>query len=68
MASADVRYSDMGWHCQECGHRFRGEVAARRAAFGDSGCPKCGSSDVDFSGPVRREQSLAIMAEVGNGR
>lgn len=34
--------------CTECGHKFRTIKAAERAAFGDKGCPKCGSSDIDL--------------------
>ena len=35
--------------CQECGKLFRTTKAAERAAYGDEGCPKCGSSDVDLA-------------------
>ncbi len=34
--------------CMECGHAFRTIAAAERAAFGDTGCPRCGSSDIDL--------------------
>jgi len=39
-----------GFGCIECGHKFRTVKAAEKAAFGDSGCPKCGSSDIDLVG------------------
>jgi Zn finger protein HypA/HybF involved in hydrogenase expression len=39
---------DSGFVCLECGHRFKTVEAAERAAFGDHGCPKCGSSDIDL--------------------
>ena len=35
------------WTCLECGKRFRSVRAAEKAAFGDNGCPRCGSSDID---------------------
>ena len=38
-----------GFACMECGHRFRTAKAAERASFGPNGCPKCGSSDIDFN-------------------
>lgn len=34
------------WACLECGKTFRSAAAAEKAAFGDEGCPRCGSSDV----------------------
>ena len=34
--------------CLECGYKFKTLKAAERAAFGDSGCPKCGGSDIDM--------------------
>ena len=34
------------WQCQECGHRMT-LAQAEKAAFGDRGCPSCGSSDID---------------------
>ena len=34
--------------CVECGHKFRTIKAAERAAYGDAGCPDCGSSDIDL--------------------
>lgn len=37
-----------GFECMECGHKFRTVKAAERAAFGDSGCPKCGASDINL--------------------
>lgn len=48
MSRAAVK-RDSGFACQECGHRFRTLKAAEKAAFGDDGCPKCGSSDIDLS-------------------
>lgn len=33
---------------QECGRKFRTVKAAEKAAFGDSGCPGCGGSDIDL--------------------
>jgi len=41
-----------GFQCQECGRKFRTVKAAEKAAFGDRGCPKCGSSDIDFGSPL----------------
>ena len=44
------RYLQPAWGkfaCMECGHKYRTIKAAERAAFGDRGCPKCGSRDVD---------------------
>ena len=38
-----------GFECMDCGKKFRTVRAAERAAFGDRGCPKCGSSDVDLA-------------------
>jgi hypothetical protein len=35
------------WTCLECGKRFRSVRAAEKAAFGENGCPRCGSSDID---------------------
>ena len=43
--------------CQECGYRFRTVKAAERAAFGDDGCPKCGSSDVDLAPATLRAKA-----------
>ena len=37
--------------CQECG---------QRAAFGDEGCPDCGSSDIDLA-PVRPEPTVFVL-------
>lgn len=34
--------------CMECGRKFRTVAAAERAAFGNTGCPRCGSTDVDL--------------------
>jgi predicted nucleic acid-binding Zn-ribbon protein len=39
---------DSGFSCQECGHKFKTIKAAEKASFGDSGCPKCGGSDIDL--------------------
>jgi predicted nucleic acid-binding Zn-ribbon protein len=46
-----------GFYCQECGHAFRTVKAAERASFGDSGCPKCGGSDIDFGDPKAARQA-----------
>ena len=35
--------------CQECGRNFYSVASARRASFGDAGCPGCGSSDIDVA-------------------
>jgi len=35
------------FQCMECGKKFYSVAAARRAAFGDRGCPKCGGVDID---------------------
>ena len=44
-----------GFFCQECGHAFKTVKAAEKASFGDSGCPKCGGSDIDFGKPRKSE-------------
>lgn len=42
-----------GFACMECGHKFKTVSAARKAAFGSKGCPKCGGADIDLaSGPL----------------
>lgn len=42
-----------GYVCMECGHKFKTMSAARKAAFGPKGCPKCGGADIDIaSGPL----------------
>ncbi len=43
-----------GFACMDCGHKFRTLKAAERAAYGNSGCPKCGSTDIDLA-PVTPE-------------
>ena len=35
------------FQCGECGRKFYTVKSAERAAFGDRGCPDCGSSDVE---------------------
>lgn len=52
MTRTNDRYE---WRCQECGKVFKTVAAAEKAAFGDRGCPKCGSSDIDNSLPLRPE-------------
>jgi len=37
---------DSGFQCKECGHKFKTVKAAEKAS--NSGCPKCGSSDIDY--------------------
>ena len=32
--------------CQECGRKFKTAKAAQRASY--SGCPNCGSTDIDL--------------------
>lgn len=49
------RAETWAWRCQECGRAYRSVGAARRAAYGDDGCPRCGSSDVDYSRPIRND-------------
>lgn len=44
--------------CQECGKPFYTVKAAERATFGDSGCPKCGGSDIDCAPPRRESGDL----------
>lgn len=44
--------SNEKFYCQECGHAFKTLKAAERAAF-DSGCPKCGGSDIDTEPPKK---------------
>lgn len=43
-----MKRSKSGFHCLECGHGFGTVKAAERASFGESGCPKCGGSDIDM--------------------
>ena len=38
-----------GFQCMECGHKFKTVKAAEKASYSDSGCPKCGGSDIDLS-------------------
>lgn len=45
-----------GFACMECGHRFKTVAAAKAAAFGDHGCPKCGGSDIDLEAAPKRER------------
>ena len=52
--------NEWAWRCQECGYKFRNASAAEKAAFGDDGCPKCGSSDVDESLPIQKEESEGL--------
>lgn len=49
LAAAKRKRPDSGFACMECGYKFKTLRAAERAAYGDAGCPKCGSSDVDLS-------------------
>lgn len=53
--------------CMECGHKFRTVAAARFAAFGDRGCPKCGGSDIDLDisdeHAVRRQHDVAVAQQ-----
>jgi len=35
--------------CVECGKKFYSAKAAEKAAYGDSGCPGCGGSDIDLN-------------------
>jgi len=53
-----------GFACVECGHKFRTIKAAERAAFGDSGCPKCGGSDIDLAVQPRRASMLPMQTRV----
>jgi len=48
--------------CQECGHKFYSAASADRAAFGDSGCPGCGGSDIDVALP-RPEPGCTLTIE-----
>jgi DNA-directed RNA polymerase subunit RPC12/RpoP len=50
MANDSAAKLDSGFKCMECGHKFRTVKAAEKAAFGEHGCPKCGSSDIDLGG------------------
>ena len=36
------------FQCQECGKKFYSVKAAKKASFGDDGCPGCGGSDIDI--------------------
>ena len=40
------------WRCQECEYTFKTVKSAQKAAFGNKGCPKCGSTDIDMSLPL----------------
>lgn len=51
--------------CVECGHKFRTLASAERAAFGDDGCPKCGSSDIDLAPPAADESRRERAMEAG---
>ena len=61
------------WMCLECEHIFHSVKAAERAAFGNEGCPKCGSADIDMCAAkdkVRINQSAerergAVLAQAG---
>jgi predicted nucleic acid-binding Zn-ribbon protein len=44
------------FECMECGKLFYSVSAAEKASFG-SGCPKCGSTDIDLP---RTEREKAI--------
>lgn len=67
----------MSFVCQECGWRFKSARAAERAAFGDDGCPGCGSSDIDLNPSplavtLKREtitptKAAALLARPGEG-
>ena len=46
--------AEWAWRCQECGRKFKTARAAERATFSDDGCPTCGSSDIDYSLPVKK--------------
>ncbi len=60
--------------CQECGRNFYSTAAARRASFGDAGCPGCGGSDIDVAPlepAVVRERKASIKRQdeiLGMGR
>ncbi len=54
------------FYCQDCGHRFRTVKAAQKAAFGDNGCPRCGSSDVDVGPPPSRTEA-DVRREMAHG-
>lgn len=41
------------WRCNECGKRMT-LATAEEAAFGSCGCPRCGSSDVEWAPEFRR--------------
>ena len=50
---------ESGYKCMECGYKFRTVRSAERAAFGDDGCPKCTSTDIDLDvGEGRRALCL----------
>lgn len=57
-----------GWACMECGHKFKTVAAAKKAAFGDRGCPKCGGADIDLDvekkvTPAEWEKAKAMARE-----
>ena len=45
---AKERVQEPALQCQECGRKFYTVRAARKAMFGDDGCPCCGGSDLDI--------------------
>jgi hypothetical protein len=58
MSSAEKRSRRVPqFECQECGKLFYSAAAAERAAFGDEGCPQCGSSDIDLPRELTRQTS-----------
>lgn len=53
--------------CMECGHKFKTLKAAHRAAYGNTGCPGCGGSDIDldeYPELVALTQCLGAMRRV----
>jgi DNA-directed RNA polymerase subunit RPC12/RpoP len=69
MAKREVLYT-----CQECSRPFYSTAAARKASFGDAGCPGCGGSDIDVaplesSVVAERKASIRRQDEIlGRGR
>ena len=46
MRIARKRRPNKMFQCQECGRKFKTAKAAQRASY--SGCPNCGSTDIDL--------------------
>lgn len=56
------------WQCLECGKKFASAEAAERAANSDSGCPKCGGSDIDDVPETQNSSDPRFVVEVKSSR